>query len=90
MCALNLRHYPENGKVWVPAGRGGLRASHASVHTMDSDGRAPGVSDSIESNNRNGASLACRTPLGQWGPSMNAQRNRSGSNGVCVAGRGLV
>jgi len=62
--ALNLTHSPENGKVWVPADRVDLRASHASVHTMDSDWRAPGVSDSIESNNSHGAILACGKDLG--------------------------
>jgi len=30
--ALNLTHSPENGKVWEPADRVDLRASHASVH----------------------------------------------------------
>ena len=66
--ALHLTQSPENGRDWVPAERLDLRASHASDHAQESDGRAPGGLDSIEPNNGRGAILACRDTLGSCKP----------------------
>jgi hypothetical protein len=80
--ALNLTHSPENGRDGVPAERIDLRASHASVHAKESDGRAPGGSDSIEPNHGRGAILACRDPLGhavpEYEPATSQKRCRWG------------
>ena len=69
MCALNLTRSPEIGKVWVTADRVDLtRRPGVSTRYRRVDSRAPGVSDSIEPNNDNGAILAYGEALGRTVP----------------------
>ncbi len=88
MYAMNLTHSPENVIVWVTADRVDLtrRPCVRSRHRK-AVSRAPGVSDSIELNNDNGAILAYGEALGRMSPEYEGQRERRLTNGDFVAGR---
>ena len=59
MYALNLNHSSENVKVWESADCLYPHAGHGQQSLQESELSVPGVSDSIEANNDNGAILAC-------------------------------
>ena len=85
MYTLNLNHSPENGKVWESADCVYPHAGHGQETLQDSDLPDPGVSDSIEADNYNGANLACcEAPVFKG---MNVQRKRRHLNGLATVGR---